>query len=399
MARITQIQVRRDTATAWTTAQTNAGATPILAAGEIGFETDTGKFKIGDGTSLWGALTYATDGSKLTGTIAAATAITASTATTTTGNAGTATALATARNINGVSFNGTADITVTATPTAGTVVDASISSTLSPSKITNTAATLVQQRNKFYQGTTTLDVPPRLNITTGTAVAQNSLRGMIFVPEQDITVTKISNYVGTTVGVYSTVNTGNPVFAGVSGASTIQFTNGTWSPTFTPVVGMTVSGTGVGTGAKITAYNSTTFTITVDVVNSGTVSGTITLTTTTPQAKAALFTVSGSTFTLITGAVSSWQASPYTSATSLYDFTLTTPTTLTAGTTYAVGMVMTWTGSPVTTPIIATLGGFGSVIFSGTIPPQISFLSTQTDIPSSFTTTTAINVPPFFRLS
>lgn len=44
----------------------------------------------------------------------AATATAATTATTTTGNAGTATALQTARLINGVSFNGTANITVTA---------------------------------------------------------------------------------------------------------------------------------------------------------------------------------------------------------------------------------------------------------------------------------------------
>lgn len=46
------IQVRRDTAAAWTSANTT------LATGEIGFETDTGKFKIGNGTA-WTALPYA----------------------------------------------------------------------------------------------------------------------------------------------------------------------------------------------------------------------------------------------------------------------------------------------------------------------------------------------------
>jgi hypothetical protein len=64
MARITNIQLRRDTAANWT----SASPSPTLAAGEIGFETDTGKFKIGDGTSAWSSLTYATDGSKMTGT-------------------------------------------------------------------------------------------------------------------------------------------------------------------------------------------------------------------------------------------------------------------------------------------------------------------------------------------
>jgi hypothetical protein len=44
------------------------------------------------------------------------------------GNAATATALATARTINGESFDGTNNITITAAPTAGSVVDASVAS-------------------------------------------------------------------------------------------------------------------------------------------------------------------------------------------------------------------------------------------------------------------------------
>ena len=56
----TQIQVRRSTAATWTS--TN----PTLAAGEIGFETDTGKFKIGTGSSTWTALSYAGGGSQAT---------------------------------------------------------------------------------------------------------------------------------------------------------------------------------------------------------------------------------------------------------------------------------------------------------------------------------------------
>ena len=43
MAVQTQIQVRRGTAATWTS--TN----PTLTAGEVGFETDTGKFKIVNG--------------------------------------------------------------------------------------------------------------------------------------------------------------------------------------------------------------------------------------------------------------------------------------------------------------------------------------------------------------
>ena len=48
------MQQRRGTAAQWT------AANPVLGAGEIGFETDTGKFKIGDGTNQWGSLDYFT---------------------------------------------------------------------------------------------------------------------------------------------------------------------------------------------------------------------------------------------------------------------------------------------------------------------------------------------------
>jgi hypothetical protein len=48
----TRMQQRRGTALQWSTSN------PVLAAGEIGFETDTSKFKIGNGSSTWTALTY-----------------------------------------------------------------------------------------------------------------------------------------------------------------------------------------------------------------------------------------------------------------------------------------------------------------------------------------------------
>lgn len=46
------IKLRRGTAAQWT------AANPVLAAGEPGFETDTGKHKIGDGATAWSALDY-----------------------------------------------------------------------------------------------------------------------------------------------------------------------------------------------------------------------------------------------------------------------------------------------------------------------------------------------------
>ena len=53
------MQQRRGTAAQWIS--TNSGNGPILNAGEIGYETDTNKFKIGDGTNHWINLDYFID--------------------------------------------------------------------------------------------------------------------------------------------------------------------------------------------------------------------------------------------------------------------------------------------------------------------------------------------------
>ena len=49
----TRLQQRRDTAANWTSNN------PTLATGEIGYETDTAKFKIGNGSTAWTSLAYA----------------------------------------------------------------------------------------------------------------------------------------------------------------------------------------------------------------------------------------------------------------------------------------------------------------------------------------------------
>jgi hypothetical protein len=55
----TRMQQRRGTAAQWT------AANPTLAAGEIGFETDTSKLKMGNGSSAWTALTYFANATEL----------------------------------------------------------------------------------------------------------------------------------------------------------------------------------------------------------------------------------------------------------------------------------------------------------------------------------------------
>ena len=55
----TRMQQRRGTAAQWIS--TNAGAGPVLNAGEMGWESDTNKFKIGDGVNNWTSLDYFID--------------------------------------------------------------------------------------------------------------------------------------------------------------------------------------------------------------------------------------------------------------------------------------------------------------------------------------------------
>jgi hypothetical protein len=47
-----KIQFRRDTAANWTSAN------PTLSQGEVGYEYDTGRFKVGNGSQVWSALQY-----------------------------------------------------------------------------------------------------------------------------------------------------------------------------------------------------------------------------------------------------------------------------------------------------------------------------------------------------
>ena len=47
-----QMQQRRDTASGWTTVN------PTLLSGELGYESDTGKWKVGNGSTAWSSLAY-----------------------------------------------------------------------------------------------------------------------------------------------------------------------------------------------------------------------------------------------------------------------------------------------------------------------------------------------------
>lgn len=58
---IKRLQLRRDIAADWTSNN------PTLLAGEMGVETDTGKFKVGDGSTAWNSLAYSSGPTGATG--------------------------------------------------------------------------------------------------------------------------------------------------------------------------------------------------------------------------------------------------------------------------------------------------------------------------------------------
>ena len=65
-----KIQFRRSTAAEWTSAN------PLLAIGEMGLETDTGKFKVGNGSNNWTTLAYSSGTTGPAGSIAIGTTTT-----------------------------------------------------------------------------------------------------------------------------------------------------------------------------------------------------------------------------------------------------------------------------------------------------------------------------------
>lgn len=85
-----KIQFRRDTAAAWT------AANPTLSQGEVGYEYDTGRFKVGTGSAAWNSLVYSSGVTGPTGPSSTATVGTVTTlspgASATVTNSGTSTA-------------------------------------------------------------------------------------------------------------------------------------------------------------------------------------------------------------------------------------------------------------------------------------------------------------------
>jgi len=153
---VTQVQVRRGTASQWTSAN------PTLASGEWGYETDTGKVKIGNGSTAWNSLGY-TGAGDIEG-------VTASTGLSGGGTSGTVTL--------SIDTSVTADLSTAQTLTNKTLTTPTITQgTATPSFTTNAytlvagdAGKLLLASNGATAGTVNIPTDASVNFATGTQI-------------------------------------------------------------------------------------------------------------------------------------------------------------------------------------------------------------------------------------
>jgi uncharacterized protein (TIGR02145 family) len=209
-------------------------------SGTILKSTITGSSLTSVGTLVSGSIPY----NLLTGTVPtwnqnttgnAATATTATTA----GTASTATKLSTARNINGVAFDGSGDITITASADAGTLTGTTLKSTITGSSLTS-VGTLVSGSIPYTLLTET--VPTWNQNTTGNAATAATAGN----------ITATSN---TTLSSLSNLTTVGTITSGVWSGTTINIANGgtgaaTKSTAFDALSPMTTSGDIIYGGAS-----------------------------------------------------------------------------------------------------------------------------------------------------
>jgi len=204
---------------AGTSAMTNAVA-------GVDYVTPTG--------SAAGFTNFPTFNQNTTGNAATATLATNATYATSAGTSTSTTKLATARNINGVPFDGTADITITSSVNANTLTGTTLASNVVNSNLTSVGTLTNLTVTNPISGSITGNAGTS-SATTKLATARN-INGVPFDGTADITIAS-SVSAGTLSG---TTLASNVVTSSLTGLGTI--TSGTWS-------GTTIAIANGGTGA------------------------------------------------------------------------------------------------------------------------------------------------------
>jgi hypothetical protein len=345
----TEIQFKSFTASEWTTNQELLGNVPILIKGETGYESDTGKFKIGDGINIWSALAYFQSGagsssnsfttiSTTSGTFPVATSstdtltLTAGTGITITGNSATDT-ITIASTITDT--NTTYDLTSTGTSTASINLVPSSGATDSVT-ITGSGATSVSHSSGAITISSTAYTLPK--------ATSSALGGVELF---DATVQ--------TVAANSVTTTASRTYGAQLNSNDQLVINVPWTDTDTntfPTTWTWTDGTTVGPTASITGTSST---ITVAAIPSASVSVAGIITT-------GAQTFSGvKTFTApVLGAAT---------ATTINKVTLTAPATgstltIADGKTLTASNTLTFSGTDTSTLNIGTGGTLGTGAFA-----------------------------------
>tara|TARA_R110002126_G_scaffold6532_3_gene33690 strand:+ start:6752 stop:8596 length:1845 start_codon:yes stop_codon:yes gene_type:complete len=207
------IQIRRDTAANWTSAN------PTLAQGELGYETDTDKMKIGDGATAWATLPYFIAGGIALADLSAAVAA-----------AGTANL--TYNNTTGVFTYTPPDLTSYATATSTTAFtnkSGNISQWTNDSGYTTTAGTVTPSSTDTFTNKSgaisqwTNDVGYSTSDTTYTAGTGLLLTGTVF-SNTIINNNQLTNGAGYTTNTGTVTPSSTDIFTNKSG-SNLQWTN------------------------------------------------------------------------------------------------------------------------------------------------------------------------------
>jgi len=247
-----QIQLRRGTASEWTTSN------PILASGEIGFETDTLKGKVGNGSSTWSSLSYVFISNSFANPMTAVGDIIYGT------TSGTATNLAGNTTSTKKFLRQTGTGIISAAPAWDTLVDGDIPTALTGKSyngltLTSTTGTFTLTAAKILSVSNTITLTGTDGVSINLGATNGTLGSAAFTAtsayEPAITTLAISKGgTGTQTAptqyglIYATSATAYASTA--AGASTqVLIGNAAGSPTWTNISGLTVSSASTATTA------------------------------------------------------------------------------------------------------------------------------------------------------